>query len=369
MSKDGTIGLKRFKRVLSLRILVSFIATLILYTAVVIGLYFMAWVICNTLVWQGDNPLYILLSSINNNIDVFLIGVCGTGYVVIFLYYWARTLGYLEKVVDATENIYRSDHEPVQLPPALREVENRMNGIKLDVRENERRAREADQRKNDLVVYLAHDLKTPLTSVIGYLALLRDEGQISEELRERYLSIALDKAERLEDLINEFFDITRFSLSSLALELKRVNLTLMLQQLVAEFAPLLREKQLRCTLDAPPDVMLICDPDKLQRVFDNLLRNAINYSFDGSEIMILLKAPGDAVKLSFINRGPTIPAHKLEKIFEQFYRLDSARSSKTGEAGLGLAIAREIVELHQGSITAYSADEVIAFELTLPGGR
>lgn len=349
-----------------MRVLLRFVTAIVLYTLAVPALLYLGMLLCSLFSWQGDELLYLLFNFIDDRIWTFLIGSYAVGYAVIFIIYWSKTLGYLEDVISAAEHIYQSGSEPIALPPVLREVETLMNEIKLEVRENERRAREADQRKNDLVVYLAHDLKTPLTSVIGYLTLLRDEGQISEELRERYLAIALDKAERLEDLINEFFDITRFSLSSLTLELKRVNLTRMLQQIIAEFDPLLRDKQLGCTLDAPPDIMLVCDPDKLQRVFDNLLRNAINYSFDHSEIVVLLKLSPDTIQLSFINHGPTIPAHKLEKIFEQFYRLDSARSTKTGQAGLGLAIAREIAELHQGSIAAFSADEVISFELTLP---
>lgn len=111
-------------------------------------------------------------------------------------------------------------------------------------------AKKAEKRKNDLIVYLAHDLKTPLSSVIGYLNLLKDEQQISDELREKYLSISLDKAERLEDLINEFFEITRFNLSNITLEYRMINLTRMLEQLVYEFKPMLAEKNLTCSMDA-----------------------------------------------------------------------------------------------------------------------
>jgi two-component system sensor histidine kinase VanS len=366
LSKPSKTELQHFRRALTLRVLMQFLITIILYTGALFLLLFLGRFFSGLFIWRGDELLYRLLMFIDINIWEFMIFLCGGGYVVIFIIYWGKTLGYLENVIGALEKVYKSEDEAVKLPGTLREVEMQMNQIRLDLRERERIAREAEQRKSDLVVYLAHDLKTPLTSVIGYLTLLRDEGQISPELREKYLSIALVKAERLEDLINEFFDITRFSLGGLTLEPKLINLTRMLEQISDEFAPMLKEKSLRCTLNSPPDIMLTCDPDKLQRVFDNLLRNAINYSFEASEIIIVVSVDSGTASLSFINHGSTIPKHKLEKIFEQFYRLDSARTSKSGGAGLGLAIAKEIVELHGGSIRAQSENNMIEFSLTLP---
>jgi two-component system sensor histidine kinase VanS len=289
-----------------------------------------------------------------------------TGYVIIFLFFWFKTLGYLEDVIGATTNVYDSKDDLISLPTELKEVEKQMNQIKLSVRQNERAAKEAEQRKNDLIVYLAHDLKTPLTSVIGYLSLLRDEQQISEELREKYLSISLSKAERLEDLINEFFEITRFNLTSLTLELSRLNLGRMLEQISYEFQPLLDEKNLKCALKLPSDLEIKCDVDKMQRVFDNLIRNAINYSFPNSEIQIIVTKKMNEIQIDFMNQGNTIPAEKLSRIFEQFFRLDTARTSKTGGAGLGLAIAKEIIELHHGTITASSENERIHFQIILP---
>lgn len=257
----------------------------------------------------------------------------------------------------------------VILSPELSLTERKINHIRHTLEQRKSEAAVAEQRKNDLVVYLAHDLKTPLTSVIGYLTLLRDERQISEELREKYLSISLEKAERLEDLINEFFEITRFSLSSITLEYSNVNLTRLLEQLTYEFQPMLSEKNLTCSLEMERDMTLRCDVDQMQRVLDNLLRNAVNYSFEGGTIRIGAAREGDDMKIRVSNRGNTIPKEKLERIFEQFYRLDSARSSRSGGAGLGLAIAKEIVELHQGMITARSEDERIEFEVTLPCGK
>lgn len=358
--------MRRFRRSLTRRVLTRFVVAIVLYTILVFVGLFVSVMVCAAINWDYTNPIYRLLQWISSYLPLVVIIVLAAGYIVLFMHYWARTLGYLEDIVSATEQIYKSGNEPISLPDDLQVVENQMNRIKLDMLASRRAAQEADQRKNDLVVYLAHDLKTPLTSVIGYLTLLRDEHGISPELREHYLSVALDKAERLEDLINEFFDITRFSLTSLTLELKTVSLSRMLEQTADEFAPLLAEKCLACRVLAPPDVSITCDPDKLERVFDNLLRNAINYSHEDTDITITLAVEGETARLTFTNEGDDIPKHKLERIFEQFYRLDTARGSRTGGAGLGLAIAKEIVELHGGTISAESANGLITFRISLP---
>ena len=206
--------------------------------------------------------------------------------------------------------------------------------------------------------------------MIGYLTLIRDEPQISPELRERYTGIALDKAQRLEELINEFFDITRFNLTTLVLEPERRNLSRMLEQIIDEFRPVFAEKELSIRTSIVPDVEILCDPDKLERVFDNLIRNAVSYSYERTEIYFsMVKQIEDRVEISIWNRGKTIPQEKLEHIFEQFFRLDSSRSTATGGAGLGLAIAKEIVELHGGTIRAESAKESVVFTVVLPAGQ
>jgi two-component system sensor histidine kinase VanS len=329
-------------------------------------LFLLARSFLGNFIWYDRDFLYRILNLIDdNNIEFFII-ILGTGYLAIFLYYWIKTLGYLENIIKATQVMYTTKDELIELPSELKEVEYQMNQIKLDIGKNERAAKEAEQRKNDLVVYLAHDLKTPLTSVIGYLTLLREENQISQELRDKYLSISLEKAERLEELINEFFEITRFNLTNLSLELGKTNLTRMLEQITYEFKPMLSEKNLSCHINAAPNIMMICDANKMQRVFDNLIRNAINYSFPGGTIHISAVQTEIDIRLNFLNHGNTIPSEKLERIFEQFYRLDTARTSKTGGAGLGLAIAKEIIELHKGEITAISENEVIEFIITLP---
>lgn len=276
-----------------------------------------------------------------------------------------RVVQYVDELQKATEQLFDKNIEYIELSPELSEIGAKINRLKQESERNERLARENEQRKNDLIMYLAHDLKTPLSSVIGYLTLLHDEGQISPELREKYLAIALDKAERLEDLINEFFEITRFNLSEITLQYSQINLTRLLEQLTFEFKPMLAEKNLTCELQVPEDMTLRCDTNKIQRVFDNLLRNAALYSYPNTKIEITAEKQEKQVTIHFRNHGDTIAAEKLARIFEQFYRLDAARSSNGG-AGLGLAIAKQIVELHGGRIYAESASNTVEFTVTLP---
>ena len=277
-----------------------------------------------------------------------------------------KPLLYLDEIVEAAETLSSPANTALQLSPALKNIQDNLNLVREQALRNALLAKEAEQRKNDMLVYLAHDLKTPLTSVIGYLTLLRDEPQVSAELRAHYTGIALEKAERLEELINEFFDITRFNLTTLTLQPEQISMSRMLEQLASEVVPILDSMDLTWHTEISPNIEILCDPDKLERVFDNLVRNAVNYSYSGTEIFLSLKKEEDHVVVKVQNSGKTIPPDKLSRIFEQFFRLDSSRSSATGGAGLGLAISKEIVELHGGSITAASENNSVLFTVILP---
>ena len=343
-----------------------YLLALTAWVTIVLVVSVLGFIICRSLIWYETNPLYQLLNWVRDYYFFVFAFVILVGWVAISYYFIARPNQQLQALIQASGQLSQPTEEPIRLPPAMKSVEDQLNLAREEALRAQRTAREAEQRKNDLVVYLAHDLKTPLTSVIGYLTLLRDEPQISPELRARYTGIALEKAERLEDLINEFFDITRFNLSHLELEKQTVDLSRMLQQVVSEFEPMLAEEQLTCTLDLPPRMDYPCDPDKLARVFDNLLRNACHYSTPGTNVQISGAETDTSIVLTFHNEGRTIPPEKLERIFDQFFRLDSSRATRTGGAGLGLAIAKEIVELHGGTISARSWDNQVEFQVTLP---
>lgn len=352
----------RLSRQLWTRCLLSLLAWALWTAAVAVLCYYIAAASS----WDGTGVLYRFVSWAHRNVAPLYLLVTAAGGFVICLRFIALSLRCLDALVDAAQALSHPTEEPIALPAEMEQVQTQLNLAREQALRSALAVKDVEQRKNDLIVYLAHDLKTPLTSVVGYLTLLRDEPGLSPEFRARYTGVALDKAERLEDLIDEFFDITRFSLTHLELERRPIDLTRMLQQVADEFKPQLSEHGLTCALALPPSLICGCDPDKLARVFDNLLRNACHYSDPGTQVEIAAAVEEHTVLLTFTNRGATIPPEKLERVFDRFFRLDSSRAARTGGAGLGLAIAKEIVELHGGTISAHSGDGLTTFQVALP---
>ena len=297
-------------------------------------------------------------------IPILIIWVIGT--LVLLYRLLKKVFGYIDEVGKATEDLVNKDVEYIELPDELEEIQKRMNHLKRESEKNEKLAKENEEKKDELIVYLAHDIKTPLTSMIGYLSILDEIDDMPKKKQKNYISIALDKSYRLEDLINELFDVARFNSEKIVLEKEELNLNLMLEQIIDDFYPTLREvnKSIKLNYDEP--ISINGDPDKLSRVFNNLIKNAISYSKEESEIVINLKKDNNNAIVEVINKGKQISKEKLSKIFEKFYRLDSARTSRTGGSGLGLAIAKDIVELHNGTIIAESNEKETTFRVTLP---
>lgn len=291
--------------------------------------------------------------------------------IIIFLVILLRfSISWFTKYFDEVSNgmdklVEESDNE-ITLSPELDFMEIKLNQIKNNLEKQKKAALDAEQRKNDLVVYLAHDIKTPLTSVIGYLNLLDEAPDMPPEQKAKYVGITLEKAYRLEELINEFFEITRFNLQTIVLNKEKINLLFMLQQMADEFYPMLTPQGKQISVNVPDGLTLWGDADKLARVFNNILKNAIAYSDENSVIDISAGQQDKNIVITFMNQGNPIPQAKLDTIFEKFYRLDSARSTNTGGAGLGLAIAQEIVTAHHGTISVESNPENTTFTVKLP---
>lgn len=290
-------------------------------------------------------------------------------YLIGFLIITIRTVSHLGNLLTLTENAVNDEKSVVfgeNCPEELKTFASSVKNYRDRIQINEQARQLAEQQKNDLIMYLAHDLKTPLTSIIGYLGILEESPDLPREQRAKYVGITLDKSYRLEQLINEFFEITRLNLSELSLEKTNVDLSIMLNQLVEEFYPLLEEKRMAISCDIESGIRLNADADKLARALDNLLRNAVNYGWDESEVKLSAHFSGSNIVITLANRGDEIPAEKLARIFDKFCRLDSSRRSKTGGAGLGLAITKQIIELHNGTISAACNGNDITFTIVLP---
>lgn len=346
------------------KMLLKMIIGCIIATGIIIILMFLhtkffAW---DIMVFLSEIGLYhFFITNKVTIIWVLFTSILSITFVTIIL----RFRNYLNKITVAVEQVFSEEETEISLPEDLFEMEQQLNQISKNLRKRELAAKKSEQQKNDLIVYLAHDLKTPLASVIGYLNLMIESPDLPQETRAKYMNITLDRAQRLEELINELFDITKFNLHSIELEKSQLNLTMMLHQILEEFYPMFSEKHITLLESIDSHLLYEGDGDKLARVFDNLLRNAINYSYPDTVISVTAKKEDDAIMISFANQGDTIPPGKLDLIFEKFYRVDSSRSSKTGGSGLGLAVAKEIVQLHQGTITALSEENQTIFKVIL----
>lgn len=316
--------------------------------------------------------LYDLLDNIYELVferAYFIFIIFGTTLIIVLSLLYKllnKIFSYVFAVSESADKLFDKNVEYINLPPEMVEVEKKLNHFKTEAIKNERLARENEQKKDELIVYLAHDIKTPLTSMIGYLSLLSEIKDMPQEQRNRYIDIALDKSYRLEYLINELFDVARFNSEKIVLEKEEINLNLMLEQIADDFYHTLKEMNKKINFTSDEKTILYADPDKLSRVFNNLIKNAVNYSKENTDIDISILNKENQATVKITNKGKQIPKEKLDKIFEKFYRLDSSRTSKTGGSGLGLAIAKEIVELHGGRIYAESDMKETTFSVILP---
>ncbi|MDF2892403.1 MAG: histidine kinase [Clostridia bacterium] len=320
----------------------------------------------NTFYLRESDAVIIYRYTFLNNYSVITFIVILIFLIILLRFTISWFTKYFDEVSVGMDKLVEESEDEITLSPELDFMENKLNQIKNNLAKQKKAALDAEQRKNDLVVYLAHDIKTPLTSVIGYLSLLDEAPDMPPEQKAKYVGVTLEKAYRLEQLINEFFEITRFNLQTIVLNKEKINLLFMLQQMADEFYPMLTPHGKQMSINVHGDLTLWGDADKLARVFNNILKNAIAYSYENSVIDISAKQQDKDIVIIFTNQGNPIPQAKLDTIFEKFYRLDSARSTNTGGAGLGLAIAQEIVMAHDGTISVESNKENTTFTVKLP---
>ena len=285
-------------------------------------------------------------------------GAYAAGIAAVAVWWTGRCAHAVDEVTYAVACVADGD-AAAELPPGLADVQREFARLRERAQADARAVQAAEARKNELVAYLAHDIKTPLTSVIGYLSLLAEEPGLSSARRERYARAAFEKAERLDAMMDEFFEITRYNLGAIPIERVQTDVRTLLEQLVDEFYPVAQARDVTIELDVPDGFTAFIDPEKMARVLGNLMKNGLAYADAGSTLVCRAHAEGERAAFAVEDTGREISPVHLKSIFEKFYRADGARSG--GGAGLGLAIAKEIVEAHGGSIEASSTEGVTTF--------
>jgi len=369
-NKNKKIDYSKLKRKLYLYILMIVMAAVVfvLFLRLFIQGTLGEWIVRfleNSYHLERWDAMIIYQYTIRNNIEIFIYVAVAISILILCRVMLLKFAKYFDEINTGIDILIQNEDKQIELSAEMEFMEQKLNTLKRTLEKREHDAKLAEQRKNEVVMYLAHDIKTPLTSVIGYLILLDEAPDMPREQKAKYVHITLDKAYRLEQLIDEFFEITRYNLQTIMLTKKHIDLYYMLVQMTDEFYPQLAANGKQVVIHASEDLTVFGDPDKLARVFNNILKNAAAYSEDDSVIDITAGLSGNVVSIVFKNAG-NIPKDKLATIFEKFYRLDDARSSNTGGAGLGLAIAKEIIVQHGGQIYAESNNNSTTFTVELP---
>lgn len=265
---------------------------------------------------------------------------------------------YMGRISDAVESISQGNlgtEVDVTGDDEFSAMAANLNKMASDIRTLMDKEREAERTKNELITNVAHDLRTPLTSIIGYLELLAGNTKVPAEMEHKYIEIAYSKARRLEKLIEDLFGFTKLNYGKIAMHVGQLDIVKLLSQLLEEAYPNFVEKNLSYDLQSNvPAKTISADGNLLARLFDNLIGNAIKYGADGKRVLVKIHAEDDTVTVSVTNYGYVIPADELPLLFNKFYRVEQSRSTTTGGTGLGLAIAKEIVDMHGGTFSVSS---------------
>ena len=268
----------------------------------------------------------------------------------------------LQKIAQGNLNIKIPVRESNELGELTKNINKMVEQLKTSIEDE----RNAERNKEELVTSVSHDLRTPLTSILGYLELIVNNKYKDEDELNKYINIAYNKSQRLKKLIDQLFEFTKINYNKTKAEYSNINLSELLNQLTDEFFPIFQNEKMDCRLNLPPKkIFIFGNGDMLVRAFENIITNAVRYGKNGKYVDIDLVQNNNTAIVKITNYGNTIPKHFLPFIFERFYRIEPSRSEATGGAGLGLAIGKSIIELHSGQISAYSDKEKTTFEIRL----
>lgn len=352
---------------LVMRSLVNIILSAILAVVSVLTLLFLGYQLPRG---QFRSLLLEIVRYFNVNLVMFVIGA-----VLFFIYfcvlqwilfnYYSRVNLTVRLIADGQLDMNHQIEVRPRNPFGV--IASNVNRLSDRLRQALEEERKAEQTKNELITNVSHDLRTPLTSVIGYLGLIEQDRYRDEVELRHYVQIAYEKSQRLHVLIDDLFEYTRMRYDTIALKEETFNLIEMLGQLLVQYHLPLQEAGMKSRLiSSETTVMVKADAAKLVRVFENLIANAMSYGKEGKRIDLHVLCENKSVIIEVINYGEPIPAIDLPHIFDRFYRVDKARTQWIKGSGLGLAISKSIVEKHGGRIEAFSDSEQTMFRVSLP---
>lgn len=311
--------------------------------------------------WNRDTIMCIILLAVAFAVVFFIM------YFLILTRGIIKDMEYISTGISQIVSGDMKEKLKVDRDDEIGEIAVQVNKMSDDIKRLMESEREALQTNKDMITCVAHDLRTPLTSVLGYLQLATDTEKYSDEERQHYAHIAMKKANRLQGLIEELFSYTKLMSGEITLHLNEIDIVKLVEQMIEEFYPLFNENNLECTLRRNIDSLILnVDGELMARAVQNLISNAIKYGKDGKRVFIELEKFEHEVQIRVTNFGLVIPQESIGHIFDKFYRVEESRSSQTGGSGLGLNIAQQIAVLHGGTIDVTSGSDGTCFTIAIP---
>jgi signal transduction histidine kinase len=281
-----------------------------------------------------------------------------------------KRMQYFEDIHKTLEDIAGGNLDtkiPVMGTDELTQLAMTVNNMTYQLKLLQEEEKQWEKTKNEMVTNVSHDLRTPLTSVLGYMELIAKGNYADEEALKHYADVAYNKCINLKTLVDDLFEYSKLNSTELTMNIKSINLTELIEQIVLGFLPVFKDNDMEYDISYAYDKIFVDgDPLLLARVFDNLISNAVNYGKEGRFLRVEIRKDTNNAIIRIINNGHTIPAQDLPYIFDRFYKGDKARSTYRNGSGIGLAIVKSIAEMHQGAVKAESREGRTVFEVKLP---